>query len=133
MFDDVNGFGAWHRRWCVLSGGYISYWKYPDDERRKAPIGSMSLKECINKNITMVAREFCARPNTFELVTSRPAQRTDEDNLVLTCEGPITKIKWWISADTKDERIQWMDKLNKALVNLRQWNKDPSKQFGTLI
>ena len=35
MFDDISGFGAWHRRWCVLGGGYISYWKYPDDEKRK--------------------------------------------------------------------------------------------------
>lgn len=35
MFEDVSGFGAWHRRWCVLSGYYISYWTYPDDEKRK--------------------------------------------------------------------------------------------------
>lgn len=35
MFEDVSGFGAWHRRWCILSGYCISYWKYPDDEERK--------------------------------------------------------------------------------------------------
>ncbi|NXK53123.1 ANLN protein, partial [Chauna torquata] len=35
MFEDVSGFGAWHRRWCVLSGNCISYWTYPDDEKRK--------------------------------------------------------------------------------------------------
>lgn len=35
MFEDVSGFGAWHRRWCVLSGYCISYWTYPDDEKRK--------------------------------------------------------------------------------------------------
>lgn len=35
MFEDVSGFGAWHRRWCVLTGYCISYWTYPDDERRK--------------------------------------------------------------------------------------------------
>uniref|UniRef100_A0A8C9LG30 Anillin actin binding protein n=1 Tax=Pavo cristatus TaxID=9049 RepID=A0A8C9LG30_PAVCR len=35
MFEDVSGFGAWHRRWCVLAGNCISYWTYPDDEKRK--------------------------------------------------------------------------------------------------
>lgn len=38
MFEDVSGFGAWHRRWCVLSGYYISYWTYPDDEKRKVRV-----------------------------------------------------------------------------------------------
>lgn len=35
MFEDVSGFGAWHRRWCLLKGDKLSYWKYPDDERKK--------------------------------------------------------------------------------------------------
>lgn len=42
MFEDVSGFGAWHRRWCVLSGYCISYWTYPDDERRKVPHNTTS-------------------------------------------------------------------------------------------
>lgn len=40
MFEDVSGFGAWHRRWCVLSGNCISYWTYPDDEKRKVMLFS---------------------------------------------------------------------------------------------
>lgn len=35
MFEDVSGFGAWHRRWCLLKGATLSYWKYPDDEKMK--------------------------------------------------------------------------------------------------
>jgi PH domain len=35
MFEDVSGFGAWHRRWCVLKNNLFSYWKYPDDEKEK--------------------------------------------------------------------------------------------------
>lgn len=35
MFEDVSGFGAWHRRWCLLKGHTLSYWKYPDDEKKR--------------------------------------------------------------------------------------------------
>lgn len=34
MFEDVSGFGAWHRRWCLLKGHSLSYWKYPEDEKK---------------------------------------------------------------------------------------------------
>lgn len=44
MFEDVSGFGAWHRRWCQLKGALLSYWKYPDDERKKTPIGTLDLR-----------------------------------------------------------------------------------------
>ena len=33
MFDDVSGFGAWHRRWMVLEGNTLSFWKYPENEK----------------------------------------------------------------------------------------------------
>ena len=45
MFDDVSGFGAWHRRWFHLSGSTLSYWKYPDDENKQ---GSQCLVLVIN-------------------------------------------------------------------------------------
>ena len=38
MFEDVSGFGAWHRRWCVLKGEHLSYWKYPDDVSKKVTL-----------------------------------------------------------------------------------------------
>ena len=35
MFEDVSGLGAWHRRWIVLAGNKLCFWKYPDDENKK--------------------------------------------------------------------------------------------------
>ncbi|XP_019712848.1 anillin isoform X1 [Hippocampus comes] len=121
MFEDVSGFGAWHRRWCVLSGYCIAYWTYPDDEKRKNPIGRINLANCISKRVEPVNREFCARPNTFELVTVRPQRQDDKETLVSQCQNSMCVTKNWLSADTKDERTLWLSKLNQILVDLRMW------------
>ncbi|XP_028256282.1 anillin isoform X2 [Parambassis ranga] len=121
MFEDVSGFGAWHRRWCVLSGYYISYWTYPDDEKRKNPIGRINLANCTSKKVEPANREFCARPNTFELITVRPQREDDRETLVSQCHNTMCVTKNWLSADTKDERNLWMKKLNQILVDLRMW------------
>uniref|UniRef100_A0A3B5Q811 Anillin n=1 Tax=Xiphophorus maculatus TaxID=8083 RepID=A0A3B5Q811_XIPMA len=121
MFEDVSGFGAWHRRWCVLSGYCISYWTYPDDEKRKNPIGHINLANCTSKKVEPANREFCARPNTFELITVRPQREDDKETLVSQCMDTMCVTKNWLSADTKDERNLWMKKLNQILVDLRMW------------
>ncbi|XP_075068662.1 anillin [Mixophyes fleayi] len=124
MFEDVSGFGAWHRRWFVLSGYCISYWTYPDDEKRKNPIGRINLANCTSKKIEPANREFCARPNTFELITVRPQREGDRETLVSQCRDTLCVTKNWLSADTKDERNLWMQKLNQVLVDLRMWQPD---------
>ncbi|XP_070703150.1 anillin [Pempheris klunzingeri] len=124
MFEDVSGFGAWHRRWCVLSGYCISYWTYPDDEKRKNPIGRINLANCTSKKVEPANREFCARPHTFELITVRPQREDDRETLVSQCQNTMCVTKNWLSADTKDERNLWMRKLNQILVDLRMWQPD---------
>uniref|UniRef100_A0A3B3ULI4 Anillin n=1 Tax=Poecilia latipinna TaxID=48699 RepID=A0A3B3ULI4_9TELE len=119
MFEDVSGFGAWHRRWCVLSGYCISYWTYPDDEKRKNPIGRINLANCTSEKVEPANREFCARPNTFELITVRPQREDDKETLVSQCMDTMCVTKNWLSADTKDERNLWMKKLNQILEDLR--------------
>ncbi|XP_032090498.1 anillin isoform X2 [Thamnophis elegans] len=124
MFEDVSGFGAWHRRWCALSGNCISYWTYPDDEKRKHPLGSINLANCTSHQIEPVNREFCARPNTFELITVRPQREDDKETLVSQCRDTLCVTKNWLSADTKDDRNLWMQKLNQVLIDLRMWQPD---------
>ncbi|NXJ15000.1 ANLN protein, partial [Odontophorus gujanensis] len=129
----VNGFGAWHRRWCVLSGNCISYWTYPDDEKRKHPLGRINLANCTNRQIEPVNREFCARPNTFELITVRPQREDDKETLVSQCRDTLCVTKNWLSADTKEERNLWMQKLNQVLIDLRMWQPDACyKPIGKL-
>ncbi|XP_029590954.1 anillin isoform X1 [Salmo trutta] len=124
MFEDVSGFGAWHRRWCVLSGHTISYWTYPDDEKRKNPMGRINLANCTSRKVEPANREFCARPNTFELITVRPQRESDIETLVSQCKNTMCVTKNWLCADTKDERNVWMQKLNQILVDLRMWQPD---------
>ncbi|KFW06236.1 Actin-binding protein anillin, partial [Eurypyga helias] len=133
MFEDVSGFGAWHRRWCVLSGNCISYWTYPDDEKRKHPLGRINLANCANHQIEPANREFCARPHTFELITVRPQREDDRETLVSQCRDTLCVTKNWLSADTKEERNLWMQKLNQVLVDLRMWQPDACyKPIGKL-
>ncbi|XP_076339704.1 uncharacterized protein LOC143240700 isoform X10 [Tachypleus tridentatus] len=122
MFEDVSGFGAWHRRWCVLQGNYVAYWKYPDDEKRKEPIGSIDLRQCVTSQVGLVPRDICARSHTFQLVTVRPQEKGDRDTLISRSHKTVTSTKHLLSADTKEERILWCTRLNEALGNIRRWD-----------
>ncbi|XP_045142336.1 anillin isoform X2 [Echinops telfairi] len=124
IFEDVSGFGAWHRRWCVLSGNCICYWTYPDDEKRKTPLGRINLANCTSHQIEPASREFCARRNTFELITVRPQREDDRETLVSQCRDTLCVTKNWLSADTKEERDLWMQKLNQVLTDIRLWQPD---------
>ncbi|XP_035229899.1 anillin-like isoform X2 [Stegodyphus dumicola] len=122
MFEDVSGFGSWHRRWCALNAQSLMYWKYPDDEHRKEPIGSIDLRQCVTNHVQSVTRDICARPNTFQMMTVRPQEKGDKDTLISWTANTLTTTKHLLSADTKEERILWCNKLNEALTSLRRWD-----------
>lgn len=124
MFEDVSGLGSWHRRWCVLGGNKLSFWKYPDDEMRKDPMGYIDLKRCVTEKVGLIARDICARPHTFELMTVRQPRKGERDTLISRTYNTMTTIRHMLSADTKEERIVWCNKLNRALANIRTWNAD---------
>lgn len=127
MFEDVSGFGAWHRRWCRLYGHVINYWKYPDDEKRKAPIGSIDLQHCCTQKVSVAPRDVCARLNTLLLEFQRPAQADDVESLVLVRQGNITIHRLLLSADSKEEREEWAAHLNKTLALLKAWGHKNSR------
>ncbi|XP_041077018.1 anillin-like isoform X1 [Polyodon spathula] len=126
MFEDVHGFGAWHRRWFSFNGKCISYWNYPDDEGSKEAIGCIDLTSCTSKEVESVKRDSCARPNTFELITARPQQK--ENRKMVSQVHNTVFFKSWFSADTKEERAEWMEKLNQALLDWRTWQPVLSDQ-----
>ena len=43
IFQDISGYGDWHRRWCKLTSTEMSYWMYPEDESNVSSIVSLSL------------------------------------------------------------------------------------------
>ncbi|XP_013408740.1 anillin isoform X2 [Lingula anatina] len=126
MFEDVSGFGAWHRRWCVLKDNKLKYWKYPDDEKIKEPIGSIDLKRVITDVVGLVTRDVCARPNTFQLLMVKDP-RENTQTLTTKYYNTIATDSHLLSADTKEDRLVWCNKLNEALTNLRTWHADALK------
>lgn len=98
MFEDVSGFGAWHRRWFRLDGAELAlrYWKYPDDEvERDGRV--IDLRGC-KAGVGVVPREVCARLHT-----------------ILLERQPPTAVRYLLSADTKEERIAWCNDLNSVI------------------
>ncbi|XP_076470449.1 uncharacterized protein LOC143300571 isoform X2 [Babylonia areolata] len=124
MFEDVSGLGSWHRRWCVLSGNKLRFWKYPDDETRKEPMGYIDLKRCVTEKVGLISRDVCARPHTFELNTVRQPLKGEKDTLVSRTYSTMTTVRHMLSADTKEERIVWCNKVNRALATIRTWHAD---------
>ncbi|XP_025154698.1 anillin isoform X3 [Harpegnathos saltator] len=121
VFEDISGLGAWDRRWCLLKNAKLFFWVHPEDEHKKSPIGSLDLEGIFTKNIQFVNREKCARPFTFLLEAIRPAQPGDADNLIMKTDGIETVIEHFMLADTREEGLQWLSKLNKTLNLIRAW------------
>eukprot|EP00096_Caligus_rogercresseyi_P012802 TRINITY_DN5480_c0_g1_i1.p1 TRINITY_DN5480_c0_g1~~TRINITY_DN5480_c0_g1_i1.p1 ORF type:complete len:1193 (+),score=419.23 TRINITY_DN5480_c0_g1_i1:22-3600(+) len=126
LFTDLNGYGDWNRRWCLLSGNTLKFWKYPEDECKEVPKYEINLSSCITENVTLAPREICSRMNTFMFETQRPTRGDDKQSLIMhvNSKSGLTRIRHLVMADTREERIAWCCIINSALVNLRAW--DPS-------
>ncbi|XP_023199084.1 anillin-like isoform X4 [Xiphophorus maculatus] len=117
MFELISGFGVWNRRYFVLEECNLSYWSNPNDRETKEAEGSISLSRSPSQCVRPVKRDSCARPFTFELVNA--SQQEDQNQEALS--------KCWFSADTKQERLDWMEKLNQALLDFHTWSRPPAE------
>ncbi|XP_057204145.1 anillin, actin binding protein 2 isoform X2 [Triplophysa rosa] len=113
MFEDVSGFGAWQRLYFCLEAGHLLYWNHPNEMGDTPSDGSFSLFGFCS--VRPVKRECCARPDTFELVETNTPEQQDNQTLK----------KSWFSADTREERTEWMEKLNQTLLDFQTWNRKP--------
>ncbi|XP_035013143.1 uncharacterized protein si:dkey-30c15.10 isoform X3 [Hippoglossus stenolepis] len=120
MFELVSGYGVWHRRYFVLEGYSMHYWNHPNDRETKQAEGSISLSSSPSQCVRPVKRDSCARPFTFELVSNLPHQQQDDSQEAFA--------KCWFSADTKQERSDWMEKLNQVLLDVHTWNRASATQ-----
>lgn len=93
MFEEMSGFGAWHRRWCRLHGNILSYWKYPDDARFKPPMGSLDLSACEQHKVSVAPRDLCARLNTLMIELKRPRRNDDKATMLLRSEGEYSYVR----------------------------------------
>lgn len=124
IFQDESGLGAWNRRWCSVQDNKIYYWLYPEDEvnQNKQPHGEIDLRNCKTETVSIASRLDCARPNTFVLVIMQAAQPGDRASIITESNGKTTQTKYLLSADSREERKQWMEVLNKCLQSVISWN-----------
>lgn len=99
MYEDVSGLGAWHRRYCRLQGHILNFWLYPEDETRKAPLGSLDLHGCCTRTVTTAPRDVCARLNTILLEFKGLAEHNGQESLTCYRDGEYTITRYghfWI-------------------------------------
>ncbi|CAN7997500.1 unnamed protein product [Ixodes hexagonus] len=127
LFEEVGGYGAWTRLWCLLKGSHIVCWRYPDEETTKAPYDSVDLRQCISTAPEPLPVTECARPYTFKLVVVQPLEACKGDSLTTTRYATLATTKHLFSADSREELQKWCARLGAALACIRRWNPEAYK------
>ncbi|XP_073984418.1 anillin-like isoform X2 [Rhodnius prolixus] len=110
LFQEIGGFGAWKRAWCILKGHHLSFCCYPDPERAMAScFETIDLSECITREVGLAPKDVCVRTDTVMLECRRVGIETEI-------------IRYLLSADSLQERLEWCHYINKVLNLLRLWN-----------
>ena len=111
-FKEQSGeFWIWNRKWCVLDGYLLYFWRYYEDEDSKPPLGVINFKECVNFKILKASSNISMRENCFSFVTV-----SKKDAKSIKCH--------LLAADLKSELDEWLEKLNNVLEHVRIWELD---------
>ncbi|KAL3216642.1 hypothetical protein MRX96_032965 [Rhipicephalus microplus] len=127
LFEEVGGFGAWTRLWCLLKGSHLVLWRYPEEEDSKPPIDTIDLRQCITKEVSRLPRTECARAHTFELVIVEPLGSRHRDTLTTTRHATVAVTRHRLSADSKDDLNVWCTAFNRVLSCIRKWDPEAYK------
>ena len=139
----------WIRRWFTLTNEQnLRYWPSPEDEENnivshestiqlsdfcfvfQPPAGEIDLHHCIDQTVSVLQRETCARPHTFELRIAVPLKKSNEygqnedhpsSSIIAQPFGKRTLYRYWLSADSREDRNDWCNILNQILGDLREW------------
>lgn len=101
------------------------------------PTGEINLHYCIDQTVNLLQRETCARPHTFELRIAVPTKKSTDhrfyngehdereeyptNSIIAQPFGKRTLFRFWLSADSKEDRNDWCNILNQILADLREW------------
>ncbi|UJR25922.1 hypothetical protein I4U23_007270 [Adineta vaga] len=132
IYCDISGSGVWIRRWFTLTNEQnLRYWPSPEDEENNIPpTGEIDLHYCIDQTISVLQRETCARPHTFELRIAIPIKKSSDfdqhedhpsSSIISQPFGKRTLYRFWLSADSREDRNEWCNILNQILGDLREW------------
>lgn len=127
LFEEIGGFGAWTRLWCLLKGSHLVYWRNPEEEDCKPPVGSIDLRQCITGQVQRLPYSECAHPNTFELMVVEPLEDRHRDTLTTTRRATVAITRHRLSADGKEELKSWCNAINSKLNSIRKWDVEAYK------
>lgn len=109
LYQLVSGLGSWTRFWCVLGNGQMSFWKYPEDEEKKAPSVTLDVIKCLSEVLDVP-------PSVASL---RHSMQVD----VALGGGDVAleEIRMLLAADTHESKLTWMAAINTAIRNANVW------------
>jgi len=117
--EKYGEFPVWNRKWCVLDGYLLHFWRYYEDEDSKSPLGVINIKECVNLKIVKASSNISMRENCFAFLT-------------VSKRAPNSPCFYLLAADLQSEMEEWLEKLNFVLKYVRIWEHDASAPWDEL-